>query len=71
MLGKWPFFLRGKGSALRLLHENMGPWPLSLVFVFKLISTFNSQNPKFFMHMLTKDVLLNSLTIGIAHEKQT
>jgi hypothetical protein len=32
---------------------------LSLVFVFKLISTFNSQNPKFsFMHVLTKDVLL-------------
>jgi hypothetical protein len=28
-----------------------GPWPLRLVFVFKLISTFNSQNPKFFLCM--------------------
>jgi hypothetical protein len=33
-----------------------GPsWPLSLVFVFKLISTFIGQNPKFFfMHVLKK-----------------
>ena len=31
---------------------------LSLVFVFKLISVFSNQNPKFcFMHVLTKDVL--------------
>ena len=30
-----------------------------LVFVFKIISTFISQNPKFFfMHVLKKDVLL-------------
>ena len=37
-----------------------GPsWPLSLVFVFKLISTFIGQNPKlFFMHVLKKDILL-------------
>ena len=44
-----------------LKHENeaKGPWPLSLVFVFNIISTFISQNPKFsFMHVLTKDVLL-------------
>jgi hypothetical protein len=40
------------------LNGQEGPWPPSLVFVFKL-STFNSQNPKlFFMHVLTKDVLL-------------
>jgi hypothetical protein len=33
--------------------------PLSLIFVFKLISTFIGQNPKlFFMHVLKKDVLL-------------
>jgi hypothetical protein len=24
MLGQWPFFLRGKGSALRWLHEKRG-----------------------------------------------
>jgi hypothetical protein len=41
------------------LRGQEGSWLLSLVFVFKLISTFNSQNPKlFFMHVLTKDVLL-------------
>ena len=35
------------------------PLPLSLVFVFKIVSTFISQNPKFFfMHVLKKDVLL-------------
>jgi hypothetical protein len=34
---------------------------LSLVFVFKLISTFIGQNPKlFFMHVLKKDVLLET-----------
>jgi hypothetical protein len=34
-------------------------WTLSLVFVFKLISTFIGQNPKlFFMNVLKKDVLL-------------
>jgi hypothetical protein len=45
----------------KLEHENVaeGPWPLCLVFVFKIISTFIGQNPKiFFMHVLTKDVLL-------------
>ena len=44
-----------------LKHENEAkmPWPLSLVFVFNIISRFISQNPKFsFMHVLTKDVLL-------------
>ena len=44
-----------------LKHENEAKelLPLSLVFVFNIISTFINQNPKFsFMHVLTKDVLL-------------
>ena len=44
-----------------LKHENEaeGPWPVSLVFVFNIISKVIGQNPKFFfMHMLKKDVLL-------------
>jgi hypothetical protein len=54
----------------RLLPQE-GPWPLSLVFVFKLISTFIGQNPKlFFMHVLKKDILL-LWPYSIAHEKQT
>jgi hypothetical protein len=41
------------------LRDQEGPWPLSLVFVFKLFSIFNSKNPKlFFMHVLTKGVML-------------
>ena len=43
-----------------LKHENEAEWPwlFSLVFVFKIISTFIGQNPKFFfMHVLKKDVL--------------
>ena len=42
-------------------HENEAeePWLFSLVFVFKIISTFIGQNPKFFcMHVLEKGVLL-------------
>ena len=42
-------------------HENEAeePWLFSLVFMFKIISTFIGQNPKFFfMHVLKKDVLL-------------
>ena len=42
-------------------HENEAeePWLFSLVFTFKIISTFIGQNPKFFfMHVLKKDVLL-------------
>ena len=44
-----------------LKHENEAEWPWlpSLVFAFKVTSTFISQNPKFFfMHVLKKDVLL-------------
>ena len=44
-----------------LKHENEAeePWLFSLVFVFKIISTFIGQNPKFFFkHVLKKDVLL-------------
>jgi hypothetical protein len=41
------------------LRSHHPSWPLSLVFVFKLISIFIGQNPKlFFMHVLKKDVLL-------------
>ena len=42
-------------------HENEAeePWLFSLVLVFKIISTFIGQDPKFlFMHVLEKDVLL-------------
>jgi hypothetical protein len=53
------------GNDLKHENEAEGPWPLlapqpdSLVFVFKLISTFIGQNPKFLsMHVLKKDVLL-------------
>ena len=44
-----------------LKHENEAEYPLllSFVFVFKIISIFISQNPKFFfILMLKKDVLL-------------
>ena len=45
-----------------LKHKNEAEkpsWLFSLVFVFKIISTFIGQNPKlFFMHVLEKDVLL-------------
>ena len=44
-----------------LKHENEaeGPWPVSLVLVFTILSTFNAQNLKFFfMYVLTKDVQL-------------
>ena len=42
-------------------HENEAEesWLFSFVFVFKIISTFISQNPKFFfMHVFEKDALL-------------
>ena len=44
-----------------LKHENEAeePWLFSLVFVFKIISTFIGQNPNFFfMHVLEKDAVL-------------
>ena len=44
------------------------PWPLSLVFVFKLIFTFNSQNPTFFYACVEEGY---SAPLTIAHEKQT
>jgi hypothetical protein len=62
-LGLWLGLVFGIGLVLVkpllcYVLRREGPWPLSLVFVFKLISTFNSQNPKlFFMHVLTNDVL--------------
>ena len=39
-----------------LKHENegKGPWPLSLVFVLNIISTFISQNPSSFLYILAK-----------------
>ena len=47
------------GNNRKRENEAEEPWLLSLVFVFKIISTFISQNPKFFfMHVLKKDVLL-------------
>ena len=47
------------GNNVKHENEAEGPWPLSLVFVFKIIFTFIGQNPKFFfMHVLKKHVLL-------------
>ena len=44
-------------------------WPLSLVFVVKIISTFIGQNPKFFfMHVLIEGY---SASLTAAYEKQT
>ena len=48
-----------RGNILKHENEADRPWPLSLVFVFKIVFTFIGQNPKFFfMHVLKKDVLL-------------
>ena len=39
----------------------------SLVFVFKIISTFVGQNPKFFfMHVLKKDVKLKTVLFSVS-----
>ena len=58
---KKEFWILTNKCGNKLEHEKgHGPsWPLSLVFVFKLISTYIGRNPKlFFMHVLKKDVLL-------------
>ena len=40
-------------------NEAEEPWLFTLVFEFKIISTFIGENPKFlFMQLLKKDVLL-------------
>ena len=49
--GFWPINVEISLNTKTRLRGQEGPWPLSLVFVFKLISTFNSQNPKFFLCM--------------------
>jgi hypothetical protein len=47
------------GNKLKHENEAEGLRGALALFVFKLISTFIGQNPKlFFMHVLTKDVLL-------------
>jgi hypothetical protein len=51
----------------RLKHENEAG-PLSLVFVFKLISILNSQNPKFFYACVEEGC---SSPLTTAREKQT
>jgi hypothetical protein len=43
-------------------------WPLSLVFVFKLISTFIGQNQKLFLSCVEEQC---SAPLTIAREKQT
>jgi hypothetical protein len=54
---KKEFWILANKCGNQLKYENEAD--LRLVSVFKLISTFNSQNPQFFfMHVLTKDVLL-------------
>jgi hypothetical protein len=58
---KKEFWILTNKCGNKLKHENEAEasWPLSLVYVFTLISTFIRQNPKFFfMHVLKKDVLL-------------
>ena len=58
---KKEFWILTNECGNNLKHENEAEWPwlLSLVFVFEIIPTFISQNPKFFfMHVLKKDVLL-------------
>ena len=58
---KKEFWILTNKCGNNLKHENEAeePWLFSLVFVFKIISTFIGQNPKFFfMHALKKDVLL-------------
>jgi hypothetical protein len=57
----------------KLKHENeadgaRGAKRFSLVFVFKLISTFNSQNPKYFYACVEEGC---SVSLTIACEKQT
>ena len=51
-------------------HENEAeePWLFSLVFVFKIISTFIGQNPKFFDTCVEEGC---SASLTIACEKQT
>ena len=59
MHGKESSILTNKcGNNLKHENEADRPWLLSLVFVFKIISTFVGQNPNFYMHVLKKDVLL-------------
>ena len=58
---KKEFWILTNKCGNNLKHENEAekPWPFSLVFVFKITSTFISQNPIFFFkHVLKKDVLL-------------
>ena len=58
---KREFWILTNKSGNNVKHENEaeGPWPLSLVFVFKIIFAFIGQNPRFFfMHVLKKRVLL-------------
>ena len=58
---KKEFWILTNKCGNNLKHENEAeePWLFSLVFVFKIISTFIGENPKFFfMHVLKKDVLL-------------
>ena len=52
MLEKEFWILTNKcGNNLKHENEAEGPWPVSLVFVFKIISTIIGQNPKFFLCM--------------------
>ena len=58
---KKEFWILTNKCGNNLKHENEAeePWLFSLVFVFKIISTFIGQNPKFFFtRVLEKDVLL-------------
>ena len=56
------------GNNLKNENEAGEPWPFSLVFVFKIISTFIGQNPKFCYACVEEGC---SASPTIAREKQT
>ena len=54
---------------LKYENEAEEPWLFSLVFVFKIISTFIGENPKILFYGFVEEGCSASLTI--AREKQT
>ena len=65
---KREFWINKSGNNIKHENEAEGPWPLSLVFVFKISFTFIGQNPKIF-YASVEEACSASLTI--ASEKQT
>ena len=56
------------GNNLKQVNGAEWPWPLSLVFAFKVISTFIGQISKFFFACVEEKC---SASLTIAREKQT